>query len=198
MPGATSAQSRSIALLLLTLLATAGLAQQPVPPPPRPADSGPSLQVTMKFIQDNLNDVGSISFVYYAHENREGRDWSVVNKYEASNIVADPAACRISYHWKDTSNGIVAADADRQIPLRAVKDLVVRPGDQHLKQLAAAAGSPSLEFRVDPMFYVLALRMPKNEEFHFVFRDEDLANRVARAMVHAVELCGGGRKDDPF
>jgi hypothetical protein len=29
------------------------------------------------------------------------------------------------------------------------------------------------------------------------FADEDTANRVAKAMIHAVELCGGGDKD-PF
>jgi hypothetical protein len=29
------------------------------------------------------------------------------------------------------------------------------------------------------------------------FGDEDMANRVAKAMNHAAELCGGGNKD-PF
>jgi hypothetical protein len=31
-----------------------------------------------------------------------------------------------------------------------------------------------------------------------VFFDEQLANRVAKALVHAVELCGGGTKPEPF
>jgi hypothetical protein len=31
----------------------------------------------------------------------------------------------------------------------------------------------------------------------FTFRDEEMANRVAKAMRHAVELCGGGNKE-PF
>jgi hypothetical protein len=29
------------------------------------------------------------------------------------------------------------------------------------------------------------------------FDDEDTADRVAKALIHAVELCGGGN-DDPF
>jgi hypothetical protein len=29
----------------------------------------------------------------------------------------------------------------------------------------------------------------------FYFHDEDTADRVAKALVHAVELCGGGNKD---
>ena len=32
----------------------------------------------------------------------------------------------------------------------------------------------------------------------YYFLDEDTANRVAKAMVHAVELCGGGSKPEPF
>jgi len=32
----------------------------------------------------------------------------------------------------------------------------------------------------------------------FVFFDEQLANRMAKAMVHAVELCGGGSEPEPF
>jgi len=34
-----------------------------------------------------------------------------------------------------------------------------------------------------------------------VFRDEDMAKRVAKALVHAVELCGGGKdkeEKEPF
>jgi hypothetical protein len=30
------------------------------------------------------------------------------------------------------------------------------------------------------------------------FFDEQLANRVAKALVHAVERCGGGSKPEPF
>lgn len=32
----------------------------------------------------------------------------------------------------------------------------------------------------------------------WLFRDEDTANRVAKALVHAVELCGGGSEHEPF
>jgi hypothetical protein len=33
---------------------------------------------------------------------------------------------------------------------------------------------------------------------NWFFVDEDVANRVAKAMLHAVELCGGGAKPEPF
>jgi hypothetical protein len=35
-------------------------------------------------------------------------------------------------------------------------------------------------------------------EFALHFRDEDSANRVAKAMIHAIELCGGGSQPEPF
>jgi len=34
-------------------------------------------------------------------------------------------------------------------------------------------------------------------EKDFALYDESLANRIAKALVHAVELCGGGSKE-PF
>lgn len=30
------------------------------------------------------------------------------------------------------------------------------------------------------------------------FHDEDTANRVAKAVVHAIETCGGGSAPEPF
>ncbi len=42
---------------------------------------------------------------------------------------------------------------------------------------------------------LLEFSPPRAHEF--LFRDEEMANRVAKAMTHAIELCGGGSKD-PF
>ena len=36
------------------------------------------------------------------------------------------------------------------------------------------------------------------QEFALHFRDEDAANRVAKAMIHAIELCGGGSAPELF
>jgi hypothetical protein len=37
--------------------------------------------------------------------------------------------------------------------------------------------------------------MSKADNLHF--RDEETASRLAKALTHAIELCGGGNKD-PF
>ena len=40
---------------------------------------------------------------------------------------------------------------------------------------------------------------PLAEEAAVYFREEETAQRMAKAMVHAAELCGGGKDDDdPF
>jgi CRISPR/Cas system CMR subunit Cmr6 (Cas7 group RAMP superfamily) len=79
--------------------------------------------------------------------------------------------------------------------LKDVKDLVVLPEEQHLKQMRSADSESD---RADPPVFVLKVRK-KNKDFQVVlFSDEQMANRVAKAMVHAVELCGGGGKPEPF
>jgi hypothetical protein len=53
------------------------------------------------------------------------------------------------------------------------------------------------ESRIAPPLFALAAKRPKQGENVFLFSDEDMANRVAKAMIHATELCGGG-SNEPF
>ena len=48
-----------------------------------------------------------------------------------------------------------------------------------------------------PPTFDVVLTLSNDTKPRYEFNDEELANRVAKAMLHAVELCGGGRKD-PF
>src|ERR1039458_6909560 len=93
--------------LFVIFINTMLLAQQKtiVPPPAKPEDDGSSLEVTMKFIQDMLNDVGSLNFVGYCHDNAVGTDWTIRDKVEFTNIVASPSSCQVSYHWYMARNG---------------------------------------------------------------------------------------------
>lgn len=54
------------------------------------------------------------------------------------------------------------------------------------------------EMKVDPPVFVLLVRGPDKKGSDFFFFDEKMANRVAKAMMHAVELCGGGSKAEWF
>src|SRR5580700_5760517 len=96
-----------------------------VPPPPKPKDEGPSLEVTMKFIQDKVDGVGPVNYVEYVHDNTAGNDWTNKLRGQVSNIVAVASACRIAYHWKEERNGTVASDVQGGFSLKSVGDVVI-------------------------------------------------------------------------
>jgi hypothetical protein len=49
-----------------------------------------------------------------------------------------------------------------------------------------------------PPTFVLEVSAPGGDSKELYFSDETLANRVAKAMVHAAELCGAGSNEEPF
>lgn len=173
--------------------------EKTVPPPPKPADDGPSLEVTMKFIQDKLNDIGPVNFAVYGHDDAGGGDSTMQQKIEVTKVFADPGACLIKYRWNWEKEGKVVDDHDGGFFLKTVRDIAVTPLDQYQKKFVAAAGHPSWNYRDDPAVFVLEVRKSETKGANtLVFFDEQLANRVAKALVHAVELCGGGTKPEPF
>ncbi|MGD0683067.1 MAG: hypothetical protein ABR990_13575 [Terracidiphilus sp.] len=178
------------------LLSAPALTQTAVPPPPRPADSGPSLAATMQFIQERVGQQGKINFALYVHDNAAGNDWIVQKAVEFTNIVPHPETCILNFHFKLWHDGSIATDQDFWIPFRDVEDVVIQPVEQSIKDVDNKAGYTTRSYRSDPP--VFALRVRRKVTFNeFDFTDEDMANRVAKAMVHAIELCGGGNKD-PF
>jgi hypothetical protein len=186
---------RIIVIVLGLTALSAALAQQPVPPPPQPAADGPSLATTMQFIQAKLQERGRLNYAVYTHDNADGKDYIDQYSSEATNIVADPASCTISYHRNVKRNGAVLADDNISFSLRDVQDLTVMPEEQDFKKEYAAAGHPTWDPRVDPPLFLVVARRAGNQGNGFYFPSEELANRIAKAMVHAVELCGGGNKE---
>jgi hypothetical protein len=226
------------AVCFVLLLGVPAVSQQPVPLPPQPAGSGPSLSATMQFIQDKLNDIGMVSFVVFLQDTSNGNTWTTNATNEISNVVADQNQCRISYHWRGTDlealspneiaprrklrisslnddfaaeflrvraadrrpNGKAAyKDEDDAFSLRDVQEIVVKPFEQHGTERLAKNGSPNVVVTsTSPPITALVARLPRREENVFLFTDADLADRVAKAMLHAVELCGGGKAPEPF
>jgi hypothetical protein len=192
---------RCLTTIFLVLLAvSAALAQEKktVPPPPKPSDDGPSLEATMKFIQDKLNDIGPVNHTAYCHDNAVGDYWTNRFKSESTRVVAASSSCQISYHRKEETDGAVTKDVDPQFLLRDVQDVAVMLREQELKEGATVSGHPEWTCKVDPPVFVLKVRRTDKLINAFDFYDEQMANRVAKAMVRAVELCGGGDKPEPF
>jgi hypothetical protein len=199
--GATEAELKAI-------LAQDSVRAQPAEQPPAavPADTGPSLVETMQFIQNKLNGIGKIAFFAILQDtssDSNGSTWNQTIQNEISNVVADQNQCRISYHWKTTNQGSsywekripTARDENDVFSLRYVQEIVLKPFEQSRNELYAMRGSSANVLSTNPPTTVLVVRRPHGEENVFTFTDADLADRVAKAMLHAVELCGGGNKD---
>jgi hypothetical protein len=178
---------------------TTGTAQD-APPPPKPAAEGPTLEVTMKFIQDKLNGIGPVNFAQYNHDNAIGSEGTNQYRFEVSKVVADPRACRIDYHAREDAEGNVTNDDSPWLVLKSVDDITIVPMEQFLKEVVTAAGHPSYSFRVDPAVFMLKVRVTGVKgSYNFYFFSEDLADRIAKAMKHASELCRAGKKEsEPF
>ena len=184
----------TVFILAFALMAISALrAQQAVAPPPKPADSGPSLETTMQFIQENAAE-GKLSYTAFVTDaSQQGVEWKNQFTVEMSNLAADAGACRITYHWRAEINGKVADNANYSLTLKDVKDILVLPQEQNQNQVDSRSGHPDWNSRIAPNLFTLIARRPKGVVNVFLFSDEEMANRVAKAMVHAVELCGGGK-----
>jgi hypothetical protein len=185
-------------LSLASLLGASALAQTAVPPPPTPAGSGPSLEVTMQFLQEKLSDIGKVTFLSYTHNTRNSSDTSETDSNEVSNVVANASECHITYHWKVVMDGRLDQDKEAGFHLRDVQDIVIKPYAQYQTELDASLGNPYLLTpSTSPTISALLVRRAHGVYNLFPITDADMADRIAKALTHAVELCGGGNKS-PF
>lgn len=225
----------SAIFLIVAMFATAtALAQTPVPPPPKPpmpdstepkaTDSSPSLEVTMKFIQDGLSGMKVSS----SYQGSDGEAKYVTHEFTA--VRADAAACTLE--WQEqlqltratASSGYKLSFKDvaklqvssRNAALEKEGSGLLSTPDMYVLTLTAAWGKKfSFHYRMDPAEPKALAKparpkkntsneLPKtvdayNEESEamLIFQNEEIASRMARAMIHAVDLCGGGDKS-PF
>jgi hypothetical protein len=152
----------------------------------------------MQFIQDKMNEQGKINYALYTHDNSSNEDWPVYQiSIEISNAIADPTTCHITWHKVTANGGKVGIDKDFSLDLKNVETIEVRTSTREAKMEDTANGHPALDKRQDPPYFAVTALSNGNMETPIFFRSEETANRVAKAIVHAVELCGGGNKE-PF
>jgi hypothetical protein len=201
----------------LTLCVLCPAFAQDVPPPPKPADSGPTLEVTMKYIQDRLNGEGKVS----DQVTLLGTDTPGSFSYSSMNAIADAASCTLSVKLVFGSEDFGQSEVNVKLSFRDVAKLMVESHADAARRAMAALGqnvpanySPTIFLltwvlgpgktmpnhvrAIDPKGIVTEKDYPPIKEAGAYFREEETAQRTAKAMVHAVELCGGGKDDDPF
>jgi hypothetical protein len=193
---------RIVSMLMTIVFAGAtALAQVAVPPPPQPAadkPAGPSLEVTMKFIQDKLNTIGTVNFAGYVHDSANNTDG--VQKFSAaiSNAATNPGACTLSYHRLVINNSSREHDENVVINLRDVQSIAVLPDEQDWQMYLVRSGDTTKTVKDVPDISALVIKLNNGKDPTIRFYEQELADRVAKALVHAVELCGGGPKPEPF
>lgn len=133
------------------------------------------------------------------HDTQTGNDSRYNVTYQITNVVADEDQCRISYHWKSTRGQASLPEADLWFSLRNVQYVQSKPYEQFQTEVDARAGDPNtVTSSTNPPLTVLMVHQSRNiKEQPFILDDPQLADRVARALTHAVELCGGGN-NEPF
>jgi hypothetical protein len=186
--GATEAELKAIM--------AQGAAPADATPAAAPTTGGPSLAVTMQFIQEKLNGIGKVAFAFSNQNKSNGSTWTETRTNEISNVVADPNQCRISYHRLAAAKGQTYKDENNAFSLRDVQQIVVKPEEQDQNDYEAKHGDPNIIVTsTNPSITALMINRPHGEENFFLFADANLADRVAKAITRAVELCGGGSKE---
>jgi len=175
-------------------MASGAFAQDVPAPPPLRGDAA-SIKDTLKFLQAKLPS--KVNFLLYVHNNVTGGDAKPVQgAIEISRVSSDEGSCLILYHAK--SEGPMTVDAWGKVSLKRVTNVTLMQFDQLLQQNLAKGGHPEAGIKIDPPVYlVLAQISDEDTPGMFPFYDSDLADRVSRALHHAVDLCGGGNQD-PF
>jgi tetratricopeptide (TPR) repeat protein len=161
--------------------------------------NGASLAVTMKFIQDKLNERGLVSYTETRQDNVRATAFGEM----ISGVVANASSCQLFYREKDLINGETVRDAeltkedgyaDYSVDLRKIRAVIAKTRKQMLDETPFFR---SRNMEDNPEVFLIQLQGGQNHVDVLEFLDENMASRVTQALIHAVELCGGGNKD-PF
>lgn len=182
-----------LSIAFCALLSTA-FAQQPAAPASAASDNGAQLAAAMQLVQDALNGQGRISYTLHTHDSSNNSDWPIYHiTIEFTNVIADPASCRITWHKTTTNDGKVGIDRDFSLDLRTVMSFETRTSTQEAKAEDNANGLNELTKIQDPPYFVVTASSQGNTETPFFLKDEETRDNVAKALIRAMVLCGGGR-----
>ena len=93
------------------------------------------------------------------------------------------------------------SDQDIQFSFKVIAKIEIMPLQDALNKTSVADGHPELIVQsTNPQLWnLLVTRSDVPKQFnHFSFDDENIADRIAKAMTHAAELCGAGANKEPF
>ena len=152
-----------------------------------------NLRDTMKEIQDGLNNLGPVSYVLKYHNDSTGEDKPMSYKVEISKVSADPNTCFLIYEQRTYLNA-AHQDTGSVIQLSGVRRIVVRTMEQEVAASGVLEDHPGFSVKSTPPVFVVEPQQPdSSERSMFFFLNDAQANKMAHALIHAAELCGGGK-----
>lgn len=174
-------RKRCLMTICSALLAVSrGLAQET--PVTKSADNGPSLKVTMNFIQEKLRAKATAPF-----------------HGALTNAEANPANCQLTLLGGDPNDAVEVVEFAKiekiEVFQRLNQDKLINQFDLEFHTTSQTAVNRYI--RKDFMKGKLKVLTSRGQA-ELRFEEQDMANRVGQAMLHAVELCGGGGKPEPF
>jgi hypothetical protein len=156
------------------------------------AAGDPNLSDTLRFIEQKLNKETSV-----AYESRTG-DISHRVSFQVEYAHGDSATCQVRYRVLMTSDGKPFLDRETVLSFRRVQKLEVLTEQDFSNHLMEQDGFDT-RFVVTPAVYRLIVTDSGGQAMAWVeSADEAMADRVAKAMNHAAELCGSNKTKEPF
>jgi hypothetical protein len=181
-------------LRIITLafsVAAAVAAQTSVSPHSNTAVDGPTLADTIKFIREMLQEQAKTTW----QMNEQVGDLRTQKRFseQLTTFSYFEASCSIFYHQLWTVNEVLYGD-DFMLSLPDVKSVVVASGDEE-----RGRGISYFKQTTYPAIFIVTLQGPVVERrgIQFTLTDEAVADRIARAFLHAVQLCGGSAQIQP-
>ena len=179
---------------------------------PQQAASGPSLVDTMKYIEDKLNSIAPVNYTAYPPDG--GDSFPLVGGQYRHHYTADAAACSLTSETQGPDGKTTDV-----VPLRSVSKIEAGTlstldtlgwryvPDPPVVRLTSGAlniertiTQPNPDVRRDKHQTVAPMVSQKLmiKVWAVTFDDADAADRTAKALLHAVELCGGGSRKELF
>jgi hypothetical protein len=189
--------------IITALLVPASMKAQDIPPLAPLRGDAANLADTMKFIEEKLPR--TVNYMLYVHDNVGGTDAPPTRmSTTVTQVSANAGRCSIGFHSKLEVKVNSVHEMDGEIFLKQVRGISLVQADTLQQRAKAQAGHPELSVKGDPPITLVIVTSAPNDNGErvkvvlgggFAFYDDSLADRVLKALQHAVALCGGGKPE---
>ncbi len=150
-----------------------------------------SLSDAMQVIANQVGAQGPINFQGSVHDGATNTNWSYTRTVSVTNFRSDPDACKLFFHFEETTSGQANTEVDGWIPFGLIQDIKVQSLEEELVTLDARAGHPQWQIVLRPEIWTVVATRGDGTTNDLDFYSRDTAMRVADAERRATRLCGG-------